>query len=221
MGKPISINNIQFKSKKSAKDYIRALINRCEMDKDLEGEDLSFVLSLLEYHHEYLYKRGVGIASIYVSSPPVYSSRCFYIKRLDGSTTDFSWITCIDGENLKKDVLEAFRTAIKYQIDDFRAKELRVTTHCPYTGEALTAKHCHVDHVYPNTFINLVEEFVWPFNLQDVRITPSSDNQYCSELADPLERSQWQAFHLKHAKLRLLSPTGNLSHAKKINLTTC
>jgi hypothetical protein len=51
-------------------------------------------------------------------------------------------------------------------------------------------------------------------NMNDIEITPPRDNQVVSEMINLSQKIDWQKYHQINAKLRLLSPRGNLSDAK-------
>jgi hypothetical protein len=50
--------------------------------------------------------------------------------------------------------------------------------------------------------------------MNDIEITPPRDNQVVSEMINLSQKIDWQKYHQINAKLRLLSPRGNLSDAK-------
>ena len=52
-------------------------------------------------------------------------------------------------------------------------------------------------------------------DLMDVEITLPSDNQLITELTNFEFKNDWREYHLKNAKLRLISTIANLSHAKR------
>ena len=214
--KPLKVHTQTFNSLKEAKQYVRALVLRTHINTPLVSEDLDFMLELFKLHPEYEQKKGVGIRAVSIIHPSLYpNSKCFYITRVDGSGTDISWLMCFKGRDVKKDILSAFRYAIAYQIQDFRTQQLLTTRHCPYTGVVLDRLNSHVDHEYPLTFAKLVKDFMADSDLMDVEITVPSDNQLITELTNPEFKNDWREYHLKNAKLRLISITANLSHAKR------
>lgn len=109
------------------------------------------------------------------------------------------------------------RVTIWFQAMMFKGAALMSVTHCPYTGEKLTVHNSHVDHEHPLTFKRLVLDFLNSKNigLEDVAITTPADNQTQPLLADDTFAQDWRVYHAEHAKLRLLSKTGHLKHAKK------
>lgn len=51
--------------------------------------------------------------------------------------------------------------------------------------------------------------------LEQVEITPPADDQIVAEMTSSAQRASWSRFHFQNATLRMLSPLGNLSHAKR------
>jgi hypothetical protein len=214
----MQIGNLIFPTKKTAKDFVREIISRHAAKSSLAAEDFSFVSDLLAIHPESEQKIGCGISRIFVDFDAQYHrNKCFYLERHDGSSTDFSWVSCIDGRNIRRETFDAFRNAVTDQIDSFKSKQLLAGIFCPYTSESLHNGNCHVDHESPLTFYNLVNNFIAEksISILDVKISAPEDNQFTANLIDKNFIEQWQKYHLKTAKLRVISQTGNLSHAKK------
>jgi len=138
--------------------------------------------------------------------------RHFQIHRLDGSETDVSFLTAIDGKNHRRDRLEALRVAIEPQIVDFRRQCFdQGRRHvCPLRKVEVTPECHHIDHIPPATFMALVKRWLdaQGITLLDVAITPTTDNQIVSEMILPVQRSAWEDFHARHAQLRRTQSTG-------------
>lgn len=218
MAKPMQIGNLVFTTKKAAKDFVREIISRNNVKQSLEGDDFLFVSDLLAIHPESEQKIGGGISRIFVDLDAQYQrNKCFYLEWRDGSSTDFSWLSCIDGRNIRREIFDAFRNSIAYQIDNFKAEQLPAGLTCPYTNESLHNGNSHVDHESPLTFYVLVSGFIKKesINISDVEISDPEDNQFTASLIDEQFIERWQQYHLSTAKLRVISKTGNLSHARK------
>lgn len=218
MAKPMQVGNLAFPTKKAAKDFVREIISRHDESHSLEGDDFSFVADLLSIHPESEQKIGCGISRIFVGLDAQYQkNKCFYLERKDGSSTDFSWLACIDGRNIRRETFDAFRNAITYQIDRFKIEQLQAGLVCPYTNENLHNGNSHVDHESPLTFYALVSNFIEieSIHISNVRISEPEDNQFTASLVDEQFIARWQQYHQRTARLRVISKTGNLSHAKK------
>jgi Protein of unknown function (DUF3223) len=215
---PIKVGAREFASKAALKENVREIMARYTIAEYLNESDFAFIRELLDLHPERDQKVGVGIASFQVILDPEWKrNRQLVLHRIDGTATDFSWVSCIDGKNRRRDIREALRRAVVEQVLDFRSGELTRGAVCPYRGTPLTERNCHVDHVAPDTFEAILARFLLSqsIELEQVEITPSRDNQLFSELVDREFEARWRSFHKAHARLRLLSSGGNLSEARR------
>lgn len=210
-----------FKSKAAAKDHSRSIMERHPMHFPIIGPDDIFLRDLISIHPECEQKTGSGIKHFTSRIDPIWkTTRHFVIVRTDGSTTDFSFHTCIDGNNHRKDVLQALRHAISDQVVNFQRCSFALDgeIRCPYTGEILSASHCHVDHTPPDTFLSLVQRWWKQDGIEhwaDIELVDNADNQWVRELKNEALSSSWQRFHISNCNLRLVSPIANLSHVKR------
>ena len=206
-------NGVPYCTKKQLAEKCREIMSK---EGAIKGADESFLLELLKRHPHYKEKTGAGIVNF--GRAFGFGNGYFIINRKDGSHTDFSWTACLHGANKRKDVFGALRAAIAYQINNFLDSEFkdRQLIVCPLTGENVTRRSCHVDHVPPSTFQNLAETWLSlnRMTLDDLEIISALDG-----LGHVLKNQDnirgWQAYHLKNAVLRVVSSFGNLSTAKK------
>ena len=217
---PIQIGPRLFGSKAEAKSFTRELISRYGDGEIISGVDDIFLRDLIAIHHDAAKKIGCGIAHFTVQPDPNWgTTRHFVIVRTDGSDTDFSFHTCIDGSNERRDVFHALRHAVAFQILDFQQAAFAgdVLPICPYTQSVLTSSNAHVDHAPPDTFLVLAMRWMAEETLliSDIPLVENADNQWVREMRDPRQQASWQAFHLQHATLRIISRQANLSHAKR------
>jgi hypothetical protein len=207
-------------SKKNDLACIRAVRDRYQDNEIISAAaDNAFLRELLARHPRAAEKIGVGVSHFVVTTDAVWhKTRGFVIVRTDGSSTDFSFMKCLNGENLKTLVHEALRGAVVDQILDFKNNEFaRGIVYCVFTHERLTSDSGHVDHAPPNTFDVLARRWMNENNLSlgDVQISGPQDNNYRRVMTDEEQKSSWQQFHAGHAILRVISRTGNLSHSKR------
>lgn len=219
MPRAYSIGGLRFVSQTEVKEFIRGLVGRNLDDVPLRGGDHRFVLDLLGLHQERDAKVGCGVAHVSVRTNFNHGGRTrgFWITRLDGTETDFSWVKCLSPPSHAQDVRKAFRDAIGDQMLEFKRAALSAgPVSCPCTGEPLGLASCHVDHVAPDTFLVLLGHFLAAEGIGygQVRVRPTSDGDVYNYLDDAGLADRWLKFHRERAKLRLLSRTGNLSHAK-------
>jgi hypothetical protein len=81
------------------------------------------------------------------------------------------------------------------------------------TGERLTAKNSHVDHMRPLTFQRLARDFLASrkLRLEDLRTTKAGN---VTTLTDRDIADAWQQYHRENAKLRIASKRANLKERK-------
>jgi uncharacterized protein DUF3223 len=216
MAKPVQIGRFAFATQKEAREFIRAILSTSTWGEPLVGETLEFVLSLLDRHPRASEKIGSGIKHVTVDKDGS-GDRCFHIQRIDGEKYHFSYQKALAGkDNIRSMVLGALNRAVDEQIWAFRDSELaKGPQTCPYTREAITKDNYHVDHPDP-TFFELQTKWFEETGLTpaDIKISDGSENEIGRQMTDLEQKESWRAFHLANARLRLLSPLGNLSGAK-------
>jgi hypothetical protein len=214
----IAIGPYYFRSKSQAKNFVRELRDRYADGELVAGEDHDFLAHLLDRHPEREGKIGSGILGFTVATEKVFGkTRHFIVKRMDGSHTDFSFLSCIDGRNPRADILQALRMAVTNQITDFANDQFRKGVVCAIDGIRLCMGNSHVDHVHPVTFMNLVNHWisVRGICLEDIEVLPSTDNNIVARMADKSLEQNWSDYHREKAVLRLISARANLALPKK------
>lgn len=219
MAKAVVIASLAFRTKKQAKEFFRSIRDRYEDGCRVGEEDDRYLRDLIAIHPEAAMKVGCGIDHFTVETERQFGrTRHFQIHRTDGSSTDVSFHSAIDGRNVRKDRLEALRRGVEQQIVAFKQAAFFSGTSksCPLRGIPITEDSYHIDHEPPRTFVRLVDEWLAEegIRIEEIEITPPADNQIVTEMTSPEQSQSWQSYHLKNAKLRLLSPIGNLSDAK-------
>jgi hypothetical protein len=229
------IGKKEFKTKTTIKNYFSFILKNTKEGTVLSGSYLEDVLGLLEYHTERDEKIGCGVDFIRIERHTDIingfksNTSHFHIYRKDGSNIDFSYKNCVnnigkDGYKSKKrdDIMKSFRFVIRPQIDMFRTKAFgrKQYLKCEVLGVNFSKKTCHIDHIPPKTFVNIVDNFLDFYNLkiEDIELVPV-DNIYDTILDEDI-RNNWYNYHLKHAELRAIHKTANLSQgrSKKISL---
>nr|MCU0649682.1 DCL family protein [Gemmatimonadaceae bacterium] len=103
MPKPVTIGERVFGTQKSAMDEARRVRDRYADGQMVTGDDVDFLMDLLYLHSEAADKIGSGVAGFSVDRDHVYrTTRCFFVHRTDGSSTDFSFENCIKGANARR-----------------------------------------------------------------------------------------------------------------------
>ena len=94
--KPIDLAAKHFEKKGDAAEYLRSMLNRYDLGDKVGSEDAKVLRAALALHPDAEEKIGCGISHFSVRSA-VYGKRCFWVNRLDGTTDDFSYKSCIYG----------------------------------------------------------------------------------------------------------------------------
>lgn len=209
-----------FKTKKAITNHVRSILYGASLGVPLGIEEFEFMRDLLNWHTTASEKVGCGVASIHVQVEQTFNTRCFYLTRIDGTSTDFSFRECLRNSTPMKNFKKACRTAIWPDIKRFRFSFFESTDKpvCPYTGERLTIRTCHVDHAPPFTFDRIVSDFITShaLDINTVKlIGPSDDNKTENVIEDEELKSAFIAYHNKHANLRVVSKRANLSDIRK------
>lgn len=175
----------------------KALTERCREilygSQEVVNEDFEFMMGILSRHSDADKKIGCGVKRMWSDRNPVYThTRCFFIERLDGSVTDFSFTSCITKAN---DFKAACRNAIRPQI-----KAFRVSNNVP--------DDYHVDHD-PESFNSILKRFVDIHG--EGKVKENEDLEYGCFLVDKDYEQKWCNFHEQEAKLRAITAKDNLT----------
>ena len=211
-----------FKTKADLQERIKAILYQYQDRECLSEVDFVFMLEVLQRHPDYEVKAGSGVKAIYVQQNPVYrNTRNFWIIRLDGSETDFSYLECLKETLPQKKFINACRAAIEPYTQEYKRlffDNLDSKAYfCPYTNEKLNFIGSHVDHKSPKTFKQLVKDFVSQYNvdMSQVKIVGSAkDNVFQDTFEDKEFEKLWIDYHNSHAKLQVISKKANLSLLK-------
>ena len=211
-----------FPSKKLAQERIRAILWGYQPETYLDAGDFALVRDLLNLHPSSEIKVGCGVKGIFIriNRFDYGSTPGFWIERLDGSITDFSYLECLKPSSHRQKVLRTLRELINDQILAFKQDYFqdRETAICEFTGEVLRFNTSHVDHAYPRTFLALVEEWRHGHSLgfEQIAICGSEDGVMGDRLIDPDLESDWQDYHRDNAMLRIVSVKANCGILKSL-----
>lgn len=206
--KGIVIGQVKFDTKKAAVEFIRDFISKQPLETPLSVVSTIFVANLLEKHCHCAEKIGEGIHYFFVRVNEFHGrkNRGFWIKRIDGSEIDFSWVECLNPSTHKSRVLNALRAAV--HADVYAVKERASAAgagliKCELSGEVLCTNQIDVHHATP--FIELASQFVgesWDSIQVDCgkEAGQIGDRLVCDDL-----KSRWIDFHNRNAVLQLVS----------------
>lgn len=220
MAKPVTIGERRFPSQQAALAFARAIRDRYGDGDKVAPADAAFLEDLLRLHPEADQKIGVGVANFSVQTDPVFGrTRHFVVHREDGSSTDFSFKSCIEGSSIRRDALSALREAVADQVTGFKNEAFagRSEVLCAVRGVPTRFCDAHVDHIPPWTYSALVTEWLQHegIKLEDVAVTPPADNQHLATMTDARQLHSWQRFHREHARLRIVCSEANLSDVRR------
>jgi hypothetical protein len=187
-------------TRKELRQYVSAILHSGivgQVDKKHEA----FFRLLLQRHPAVTEKIGCGVDHFEIR-PNQFRSPAFWIVRVDGTETDFSFNVCINGKGHSRRAVvhNAFRSAVVDQISEFKLSILRAGgARCALTGEPLDGS-CHADHVIP--FKALADTFIASVGgLDAIPIVPSADGVMVHHVADGEVKERWRAFHKERAVL--------------------
>jgi len=204
----------EFKSKKALTEKIREILYGNE---ELSIINQEFMKEVLQLHPEYEQKKGTGIDYIYIDKDG-YNGKCFWIQRLDGTTTDFSFYSCINGEpSHRAQFLKSCRYAVKQDTQNKKQELYNENPVCAVSGVSLIGRQVHLDHAYPLEFQTIVQNFIDKHNLDinKVKIKPMEDGNTITEFEDERFARAFRKYHNSVAQLRLVDAKINMSDLRK------
>jgi hypothetical protein len=225
MGKSISVTlgRLTFPSKQAAKAALREIRDRHQDGVPiLEDDAVDILLGVVAAHPQAKEKVGAGITGFFVAKAPEFSTKCFYLRRIDGSATDFSWNEAITPTKPIDRLRMACRNAIENQKTRFEdakwpSSDIQPRV-CPVTGKPFSRSEAHVDHQPPQTIKSLVAGWLTVENLavDDIQIDHTGDLRCVDTFAESDQRESWRTYHGDHAQLRLISAEGNLRQGARL-----
>jgi|SRR5215470_15923925 len=93
--KPLTIGGRYFTSQKDAILFIRQLLN-AEPLATVREPFHAFLCDLVSRHPRAAEKIGKGISHFTIGAG-LFGTLCFYLNRVDGTRTDFSYLKCVRG----------------------------------------------------------------------------------------------------------------------------
>jgi hypothetical protein len=215
-----------FTSKERLGKHASNLLQCGKINIPLAGKELEFVRALLDRHPRVKQKIGEGVSAISIrinNSWGTSENRCFWIKRTDGTETDFSYRECIWPTDFRSKFIRACRAAIAHQVIAFRHRmrqQLGEVSICPLSGREFVVAEAMVDHKHPDTFESIIDRFITEFDVDIAAIGISSggDGQMIDKFIDPEFESSFVRFHAANAVFRLLPAKVNARLGNKAHL---
>lgn len=211
------LNGIEFNTKKSVIEYIRKnILYEYDIGSILSSEHFDFMMDLLLHHPWKEQKIGDGIENVSVMVSPEWGTRCFCLRRKDGSVTDFSFKECLSPSTLIKDFKKACRAIIDSCMRDYKQEYYNKhqkddkTIICPVLHIPIDKEDAEVDHKPPKTFDFLVKKF-----MDENEIEIKKDIFEDHEDLDTVIKlksdfgDKWFCFHDQNSDLRVISVKAN------------
>ena len=209
---PISIAGRLFKTKDELKTTCQEILYKTKYNDPIKDSDDLFLRALIERHPEAEKKIGCGIK--YFTVRPNMTSRVFYLYRTDGSSTDWSYLSCVTNPSRLTIVKKAARNTVRDQVIEFKQVHFKPGMICPISNKIIdTSPLAHVDHAGEWTFDKIVTSFMKDNNLDpnNIEIAGTEDNSIQKTWKDPLLVEKLKQFHKEKAVLQIVHEFANLS----------
>lgn len=206
-GRPVIAGDYSWPSVQAAVAFMQGVL-RTHRDQALEGEVLAQVLAILGLHPCWVEKQGPGVAAVRVL-PIEYGVYGFWLDWVGGGGTDVSYRKALSSPTHRSEVLDAMRRAVAEQVYGYRRRAFASgPQRCALTGLELTEETCAVDHEAPR-FADLAAAWLATVGGDGrVGLMASRVGQAGRSMLPEQERC-WAAYHLEHARLRLLHRNAN------------
>lgn len=161
-----------------------------------DPEDRSFIAELFARNVEAQQKTASGVAGFFWAKSPQHATDCFWVKRLDGTETEFGLPACLEGCSRLNRM--ALRAAVSADVARFREARLALEDLyfvSDYSGVRFPVAEAEVDHVIP--FERIVDDF-FPargIDLAVALLTAAVDAQSEPVWRDPELIAQFREFH--------------------------
>jgi hypothetical protein len=96
MAKSNTIVPHTFDTQAAAVAFLQKVLYRHPLLEPIRGDDHAFLLELLKKHPRAAEKVGAGVKHFTVENAKG-GTRCFYLTRVDGLRSDFSFMKCLRG----------------------------------------------------------------------------------------------------------------------------
>ena len=183
-------------------------------------EDEAFLRELIVRHPNCTAKIGAGISYFEIRKSKNFGQNQFWLQRVDGTATDFSFRRCVNGKDPshRATVLAAMRRLIVDQVLDFKSRALTPDARCSLTGAPLHNANVHVDHDPP--FIEIARAFFEEVGgVEKILLAPEANGEIGRLFLDQDMARRWSDFHRARATLFLTTAEANLHKSKIVAKT--
>jgi len=205
--KKIYLPSRQFESKKEATQFFKKMLHHYGDGETINNYDSKILFELLQRHPDA--KLGEGVNRFYRDLSPDHPTSCFHLERTNGTKTDFSYKTCIDGfpTPLDRQFYQACRQAVSEDLIRQKVEAFRKAggiMQCIKTGALLRIEDADYRHIQPK-FMDIVTEFIKRYNIQVVSsiVLQSTDLNYSCKLIDSKLEESFKKFHSSKARFAI------------------
>lgn len=232
MAKPVELpNGRSWPTQGAAKEHFKEMLHRYADEAVVTDlQDHEDLVALLQRYDEapdtVAPKIGCGVEALFRrrNVGQGYSTPGFWVRRTDGSETDFSYIQAVRQEHASQ--AREFYDACRYAVeaDLLAAKKAHFALHgdatrsvpCEVSGAPVRFEDAHLDHAYP-TFGQLVVAYRaakgWGREIPAGLVTPPADGQTRARFVSDAERDLFRDYHHAAASLRIVQRRANLALA--------
>lgn len=208
----IQILDKEFGSQQKLKEYTREILYKYNLNQDLSLEDFNFMIALIQKRHpDADEKIGDGIEKMWIQENTVNhgTHRGFNFRRVDGSTDNFSYKTCIGKPpSPEGHFLIACREAVSSCVNRYREEAFQDTARlkCPITSDLITLEQSYVAYSSPS-FKELAQSFrkAEALSISEQLFESHSDGDLTMRFADENIRQKWNVFWRENANLEIRS----------------
>ncbi|MHA1867548.1 MAG: DCL family protein [Candidatus Heimdallarchaeaceae archaeon] len=207
MGELQSVNlpSRKFTTKTEANEFFKNMLNQYNDGEEINSSDSTLLQEVLLFHPQYKRKKGIGVKKFFKQKSLDHPTSCFHLERDDGSTTDFSYMSCISkvAPTLKNYFYRACRQSITKTLTEKKnqlfAKE---DVYCCKTNKLVYEENSEYRHTTPK-FNEIVEQFkkglTTPIN--NTMFSPDKALQYSIRFSDKNIETDFIKFHQEIANL--------------------
>lgn len=229
--KDIVINDKIFKTKKSALEFYKNILNKYEPGSSLDDDDFLHIVDLVNYQPASAYEDEVlpapeengevmEIDDVFVDFHPVFKkAKCFFVVFGEEEWL-FSYILSINGDlSPERKFYIACRNSVKGALHGFKEEIFKnKPVKCPISKQFLTWENCHIDHKSPMTFSVIVKTFIESRKVDIYEIELKYEN-YLWQFENEETNNEFLEYHNNLAILRAISVEENLKLSSKARLT--
>jgi len=173
------------KDKTQTKIYKKKKCQKILRSDFISKEDEKFLFELIQNHPDYDLKAGCGIVDFFIKKTQ-WNNNGFYIRRLDGTETDFSYLVCLNPRTKLQKIKTACRSAI--------AEDMMSISRRGYIAH----------HETP--FKDIFNLWIKNKDIEQLEINETIDNSVITSFKDEKVAEDFRTFHNSIASVKEITP---------------